>query len=216
MLAAAMVFLTVLTIVGILLSPWIVPVFAYGFKVTPGKLEMTTVLNRIMFAYIGLISISALAMGVLQQLQPFCGSRICSGSAESQHHCVFISFRFLLESCDCNGRWRGRRRRSAGGDSDSWTDPERLAFPLDLGSCTSGRAPRGDVDGRRGCLRIGIVHIDVLVGSQFAAAMIAGSAASITFADRVMELVLGGYVIALSTAILPLLSRQAWNGESTS
>jgi putative peptidoglycan lipid II flippase len=56
---------------------------------------------------------------------------------------------------------------------------------------------------------IGIVHIDVLIGSQFAAAMAAGSAASINFADRVMELVLGGYVIALSTAILPLLSRQA-------
>src|SRR4029077_17214491 len=56
---------------------------------------------------------------------------------------------------------------------------------------------------------IGIVHIDVLVGSQFAAAMAEGSAASINYADRVMELVLGGYVIALSTAILPLLSRQA-------
>jgi putative peptidoglycan lipid II flippase len=39
--------------------------------------------------------------------------------------------------------------------------------------------------------------------------MVAGSAASINYADRVMELVLGGYVIALSTAILPLLSRQA-------
>src|SRR5207248_8767728 len=56
---------------------------------------------------------------------------------------------------------------------------------------------------------IGVVHIDVLIGSQFAALMAAGSAASITFADRVMELVLGGYVIALSTAILPLLSRLA-------
>jgi putative peptidoglycan lipid II flippase len=39
--------------------------------------------------------------------------------------------------------------------------------------------------------------------------MIEGSVASIGLADRVMELVLGGYVIALSTAVLPLLTRQA-------
>ena len=56
---------------------------------------------------------------------------------------------------------------------------------------------------------IGIVQIDVLVGTQFASHMIEGSVASIGLADRVMELVLGGYAIALSTAILPLLARQA-------
>jgi putative peptidoglycan lipid II flippase len=37
LLSAALVLLTVITILGILLSPWIVPIFAYGFKVTPGK-----------------------------------------------------------------------------------------------------------------------------------------------------------------------------------
>jgi putative peptidoglycan lipid II flippase len=56
---------------------------------------------------------------------------------------------------------------------------------------------------------IGIVQIDVLVGTQFASHMIEGSVASIGLADRVMELVLGGYAIALSTAVLPLLARQA-------
>jgi putative peptidoglycan lipid II flippase len=56
---------------------------------------------------------------------------------------------------------------------------------------------------------IGIVQIDVLVGIQFASHMVEGSVASIGLADRVMELVLGGYVVALSTAVLPLLARQA-------
>jgi putative peptidoglycan lipid II flippase len=56
---------------------------------------------------------------------------------------------------------------------------------------------------------IGIVQIDVLIGTQFASYMAEGSVASIGLADRVMELVLGGYVIALSTAVLPLLARQA-------
>jgi putative peptidoglycan lipid II flippase len=39
--------------------------------------------------------------------------------------------------------------------------------------------------------------------------MVSGSVASIYLADRVMELVLGGYAVALSTAIIPLLARQA-------
>ena len=71
MLSAAMVFLVVLTVVGILLSPWIVPVVAYWFKVTPGKFEMTTILNRILFVYIALIGISALATAVLQSFNQF-------------------------------------------------------------------------------------------------------------------------------------------------
>jgi putative peptidoglycan lipid II flippase len=56
---------------------------------------------------------------------------------------------------------------------------------------------------------IGIVQVDVLVGAQFASFMVEGSAASLNYADRVVELVLGGYAVAFSTAILPLLARQA-------
>jgi PAS domain S-box-containing protein len=45
----------------------------------------------------------------------------------------------------------------------------------------------------------GIVQVEVLVGMRFATAMVVGSVAAINTADRVMELVLGGYAIALST-----------------
>jgi putative peptidoglycan lipid II flippase len=56
---------------------------------------------------------------------------------------------------------------------------------------------------------VGIVQVNVFVDTQFASYMGEGAMASINFADRIMELVLGGYAVALSTAILPLLSRQA-------
>jgi len=36
-----------------------------------------------------------------------------------------------------------------------------------------------------------------------------GSLTALTVADRVMELVLGGYAIAVATAILPMMSHQA-------
>src|SRR5580692_6818278 len=45
MLTVITIFLTVFTIVGIVLSPLIVRLFASGFGDTPGKLELTAALN---------------------------------------------------------------------------------------------------------------------------------------------------------------------------
>src|SRR5262245_6472847 len=49
LLTALVAFLTIVTIGGMFLAPYIVPLFAYGFGVTPGKLETTTLLSRIIF-----------------------------------------------------------------------------------------------------------------------------------------------------------------------
>jgi putative peptidoglycan lipid II flippase len=59
----------------------------------------------------------------------------------------------------------------------------------------------------------GIVQVNVLVDTQFASYLQEGSVTAIYYADRVMELVLGGYAVAVSTVILPLLSRQAARRE---
>ena len=71
MLTLIMVFLTAVTVIGILFSPLIVRLFAAGFGDTPGKLDLTAALNRIMFPYIFFISLSALAMGVLNSFHKF-------------------------------------------------------------------------------------------------------------------------------------------------
>ena len=58
---------------------------------------------------------------------------------------------------------------------------------------------------------IGIGQINLLIDTKFATAarMPPGSLAALYVADRVMELVLGGYAIAVATAILPMMSQQA-------
>src|SRR6185436_11855453 len=71
MLTVITIFLTAVTIAGILLSPLIVRLFASGFGATPGKLELTATLNRIMFPYIFMISVSALSMGILNSFHRF-------------------------------------------------------------------------------------------------------------------------------------------------
>jgi putative peptidoglycan lipid II flippase len=58
---------------------------------------------------------------------------------------------------------------------------------------------------------IGIGQINLFVDTYFSTAskMPEGSLTALYYADRVMELVLGGYAIAVATAILPMMSHQA-------
>jgi putative peptidoglycan lipid II flippase len=67
-----------------------------------------------------------------------------------------------------------------------------------------------------GFLGIGIAQINLLVDTIFASAkrMPEGSLVSLYVADRVTELVLGGYAIAVAMAILPMMSHQASAGDT--
>jgi putative peptidoglycan lipid II flippase len=58
---------------------------------------------------------------------------------------------------------------------------------------------------------MGVAQINFFVDTFFASAtrMPRGSLAALYVSDRVMELVLGGYAIAVATAILPMMSHQA-------
>src|SRR6266403_592486 len=60
---------------------------------------------------------------------------------------------------------------------------------------------------------VGGVLVNMLVDSQFASYLKEGSVTSLYIASRVMELALGSYAVAVSTVILPLLSRQAAGGR---
>ena len=63
--------LAVVTVTGILLSPWIVRLQAFGFGDAGIKYELTVLLTRITFPYIFFISIVAFFMGVLNSLKHF-------------------------------------------------------------------------------------------------------------------------------------------------
>jgi putative peptidoglycan lipid II flippase len=66
-----LVLLISLTLLGILFSPLIVRLIAPGFIASPDKLQATITLNRLIFPYIILISLTAFAMGILNALKHF-------------------------------------------------------------------------------------------------------------------------------------------------
>lgn len=50
---------------GIVAAPWVVHVIAPGFAEIPGKAELTTELTRVMFPFLLLVALAAVAMGML-------------------------------------------------------------------------------------------------------------------------------------------------------
>ncbi len=63
--------LCVIVILGIIFSPYIVKLIAPGFGEEMGKQELTTLLSRIMFPFLLLIALAALAMGILNTFRRF-------------------------------------------------------------------------------------------------------------------------------------------------
>src|SRR4029453_5585379 len=63
--------LVVVTVFGILAAPWLVYLLARGFATTPGKVDLTAEMIRIVFPYLLFISLTSLAGGVLNVYRRF-------------------------------------------------------------------------------------------------------------------------------------------------
>ena len=72
MVTLAAVFMSIVSLFGVLLAPVIIYVLANGWKdATPEKLEFTITLARIMYPFILLVSLAALVMGMLNARKVF-------------------------------------------------------------------------------------------------------------------------------------------------
>jgi putative peptidoglycan lipid II flippase len=65
------VVLLAVTAIGVLAAPWLVYLLAGGFAKTPGKVELTAEMIRIVFPYILFVSLVSLAGGVLNVYRRF-------------------------------------------------------------------------------------------------------------------------------------------------
>jgi putative peptidoglycan lipid II flippase len=200
------------TVLGILFSPSIVPLLAWGFRVDPAKFALTTLLNRIMFPYIFLICISGFCMGVLNSFHRFAAPAF----APVLMNLSVITFSFFAGSFSqpsvalAIGVVAGGILQVAIQLPALRRSGFRFRFLWRLENPGVRRVGKLLVPVAFG---VGIVQFNVLIGSQFASFLPEGNVMAMYLADRVMELVLGAYSIAVSTAVLPLLSRQAAQGR---
>ncbi len=219
-LALVMVFVTVL---GAVFSAQVVHIFTL-FGQARFEWQMAVYLNRIVFPYLFFISLAALSMAVLNSFHIFAlpAATPIMLSLSVIACSTAVVYRPIL-------RWLPEPHRDpavalalgvlVGGALQFLIQTPlllRQGMRFDFG--ISFRHPGVREVGRLvvpGFFGIGIAQVNFFVDTIFATAakMPRGSITSLYIADRVMELVLGSYAIAVATAILPMMSRQAATGE---
>lgn len=203
-----------LTVLAELFMPWVVAGIAPGFESDPAKFALAVTLCRITFPYMPLICLAALASGVLNGLDRFAAA----AAAPMLYNIVSIGFMLglahvlptaghaLALGVSVSGVvqltvlvWAARRA----GIALSLPRP-RLSAPMRLLLRRMGPGLVG-----AGVTQLNLA-VDVIIGSLLPA----GTVSVLYYADRVNQLPLGVIGVAVGTALLPTLSRQALAGQA--
>lgn len=204
--------LTALTVLGIVFAPFWTALFAPGFMDDPAKYALTVSLTRWLFPYIFLISLVALASGILNAMRHFAApalspiflnlSMIAGAVLLSPHLSVPIrglAYGVLLGGClqlalqlpplhrlgvRLLPRWEPRH--------EAVRRSMRLMAPMLFGAA--------------------VYQINLMVDTVLASLLPTGSVSYLWYADRVFEFPLGIFAVALGTAALPSFSAQAARG----
>ena len=199
-----------ITVLGIVFSPFVVKAFTFSSGGTDWTQAVE--LNRIIFPYIFFISLAALAMGILNCFHIF-------GLPAATP--VLLNLSIILFSMGVVWHYFHRPAISlavgvlVGGALQFLVQvPLLVEKGMKFNFGISFSHPGIQSVARLMVPRffgIGIGQINFFVDTYFANAglMPRGSLTALYVADRVMELVLGGYAIAVATAILPMMSHQA-------
>ena len=210
------VFMSAVTLLGVLLAPQLIALLAPGFD--PEKAGLTIELTRVMFPFILLVSLAALVMGMLNAKDVFGVPAMASS---------FFNLGSIL-----------------GGVLFAWwLDPHfgaRALVGLSLGTLIGGflqlavQIPAllrvGYVfhpdfhwrdEGVRKVLQLmgpaviaaSAVQVNVLINSGFASYLQDGAVSWLNIAFRLMQLPLGVFGVAVATVTLPLVSRAAAAGN---
>ncbi len=208
LLAVLLLVVGVVVAVGILLSPWLVRLYAEGFSATPGKLETTVLMNRIMFPYLLLISLAALLQAVLNSHERFL---LAAATPMFYNLTITVTVWLVLPRFDNPAPVLSVAVLVGGFLQFAVQVPavRRLGFSLrPLWSGFRNLQVRSVLLLMLpGIPVLGINQLNQLISNRFASYIDSG--VSYTYgAYRVTELVFGAVVVQLTTVLLPLLSRE--------
>ena len=201
--------LTLITICGIVFSPWIISFIAPGFSATPEKYALAVFLNRLMFPYILLISLVALAMGILNSDNHFLTPAL---APVLLNLCMIAAALGLTPFLD-NAALALAIGVLAGGVT-------QLALQLPVLK-KHGFPVRPRFNFRHPAIKrvillmgpsllgLAITQITIFFNTLLASYLADGSISYLYFADRLIQFPLGVFAVALGTAVLPALSRAA-------
>lgn len=199
----------VIVTLGIVCSPWIVQGIGYGFGQVEGKLLLTDQLNRLMFPYIGLVSILALVTGILNVRGHFFLPSLSP---------LFLNLAMIVSALTMGALFQQPIFALAVGVVIGGVLQLLLQFPALLKYRIRLRLDfrfLHDLQLRRivslmlpGIAGVAIYQINVIVIRLLASFLPEGSVSYLYYGQRLFEFPQGIFIVSLAQAALPLMSKQ--------
>jgi len=201
------------TIAGIIFSPQIVRLMFPGFAAEPSKLELTVLLNRLMFPYIFFVSLVALCMGILNTLRHFFTPAISTVllnitiilSALLLHSLFAVPILSLAVGVLVGGLLQLLLQLPV-----LWRRGFRLRLRFDFENPAVRRIALLMVPSIFG---VGVYYLNITVGNILASMLPQGSVSYLYYAQRLFEFPQGVFTVSVAQAVLPSMSRQAAEGD---
>lgn len=213
-LAVLLSVLFVLLVVAELAMPWVMRGLAPGFVSDPAKFALAVDLTRITFPYLLFISLVSLQGGVLNSLDRFGAVAL---TPVLLNLCLIGALVGLIGLTPTPGHALAWGVAGAGVAQFLW-----LAAAMQReGMGLSLPRPRLTPEVKRllilmlpAALGAGVVQVNLLIDIVIASLLPTGAVSYLYYADRIYELPLAVIGIAIGTALLPALSRQARQGDT--
>jgi putative peptidoglycan lipid II flippase len=212
-LGSALVALGAASALGTLVAPWIVAVMAPGWRADAALFDLAVQLTRLMFPYLALVGLAALAMGALNAHHRF----FTAALGPAVLNVAMIAAALVLASRmtpPVASLAVGVLVGGVGQLAVQLPELRRLGVPLAPSAEWSHPAVRAIA--RRlwpAIFALAAVQVTVVVNTLLASLLPPGTVSYLYYADRVMEFPLGVFGIALATAVLPSMSAQAARRE---
>ena len=204
--------LSLLCVIGVLASPVLVTLFAPGFLYRdPAQFELAALMLRMTFPYILFISLVAFAAGILNTYGRFAAASFVS---------VWLNVVLIGAAILVSPYLAQPELALAGGVFVAGVVQVLFLLPSlkRVGLFPKPVWGRQDEGVRRimklmlpGIVGSSVAQINLLFDTLIASFLVAGSVSWLYYSDRLVEFPLGVFAIALSTVILPSLSRSHAN-----
>ncbi|GHV28455.1 putative lipid II flippase MurJ [Synergistales bacterium] len=194
---------------GVILSGPLVSLIAPGFDAERASLAVT--LTRALFPFLMLVSVGALAMGVLNSVGSFFVSAVAPAASNAAFIIILLIFYFGGYSSNAS-MWPLVAAVLAGGACSAalqclWagkTGFNLLPAKPDMSNPDLRETMKLFLPYAAG---LSLNQVNPVISRMLGSFLEGGVISSLTYADRIIQLPLGLFVIAISQAVLPMLSR---------
>ncbi|OJW54021.1 MAG: murein biosynthesis integral membrane protein MurJ [Alphaproteobacteria bacterium 41-28] len=193
--------------------PWAVFLFAPGFEATPERFDLAVALSRITFPYILFISLASLLSGILNSMGKFAAP---AGTPIILNLTMIVALMMALFEWISPGKGLAWAVFLAGILQLVWLwvscHFHGMSIRLSLPELTPDAKSLIRL-GIPGAISAGVIQVNLFMDMIFASWLPTGAISYLFYADRLNQLPLGVIGIAVSTALLPELSKHVKAGN---